>query len=88
MRRRGLTLVLAVLLALSTIGFAHAQANEQASCTAVLASAFGPGSGIGDEVHEVQAIAEALGVPFGQLAKALAQSHGTLEECLALIPIP
>ena len=59
-------------------------AEEEPSCLGVLAAA-GAEGGLNDEVAFFRALAAELGVPYGQLVNAVAQEHGTLQECLALI---
>jgi hypothetical protein len=60
------------------------------SCVGSGSSALAPGQAANpfavpgaraDVSRAVQAIADALGVPPGQVVKALAQQHGTAEEC-------
>ncbi len=68
-----------------TGGVALAAPAEQANCLAMLTSYFGPEGTVDNAVHELQAIAAALGIPPGQLAAMLAQEHGTVDVCLAVL---
>ncbi len=58
-----------------------------ASCIAALAAIY-TGGNVDEAVAQFQAIAQAQGIPFGQLVKAIAQTHDTAQACLALPPNP
>ena len=86
----GTTLVLALMTSASGTAMAQmvppANADQRAPCTAQLASSFGPATGgIADEVAGVQAIAEQLGLPLGQVVKVAAATQGTVAECVELL---
>jgi hypothetical protein len=92
MRRRRLVLVLMGLVLLAAAGgrwgtteAASAGANPESNCAAVLTAFFGPQGAVDDAVHILQQAAAAQGIPFGQLARTVAQTEGTLDECLALV---
>jgi hypothetical protein len=70
---------------LGTDEAARAQANPHSNCAAVLTSFFGPQGDVDAAVHILQQAAAAQGMPFGQLARTVAQTEGTLEECVALV---
>jgi hypothetical protein len=61
-----------------------AGAEEEPSCVGVLARVFAA-DGAAAEVEMLKALADALGLTFGQAVSMVANEHGTLEECLALI---
>jgi len=85
----GTTLVLALMGASGTAmaqAIPPANADERAPCTAQLGSSFGPATGgIADEVAGVQAIADRLGVPLGQLVQVAATTQGTVAECVEFL---
>lgn len=70
---------------LGTDEAAHAQADPRSNCAAVLTSFFGPQGDVDAAVHILQEGAAEQGIPFGQLARTVAQTEGTLEECQELI---
>ena|SRR5918997_1005998 len=84
----GLLLLMAAGGRLGTDEAAHAAAGPKANCAAVLTSFFGPQALVDDAVHILQQAAAAQGIPFGELARTVAQSRGTLNECLALVGQP
>ena len=90
MRRLRRVLPLAAVLALAAAGGgadAHAQAaNPRSNCVGVLTSFFGPQTLVDEAVHFLRA--EAAGTPFGQLARTLAQTQGSLEQCQAPLDRP
>jgi hypothetical protein len=95
MRGRRLVLVLMGLVLLAAAGgrggtteAASAAANPESNCAAVLTSFFGPQGAVDDAVHILQQAAAAQGISFGQLARTVAQTEGTLNECLALVGQP
>ncbi len=95
MRRRRLVLVLIALILLAAAGgragtadTAFAAANPESNCAAVLTSFFGAQGAVDDAVHILQQAAATQGIPFGQLARTVAQSEGTLNQCLALVGQP
>jgi hypothetical protein len=90
MRRVGRVLLLVGLLSLALAGGrlggdidAYGAANPQSNCVAVLTSFFGPQTQVDDAVHILRA--ETAATPFGQLARRVAQTEGSLNECLALV---
>lgn len=93
MRRLGRVLLLVGLLSLALAGGrlggdldAHGAANPQSNCVGVLTSFFGPQTQVDDAVHTLRAAT--AGTPFGQLARTLAQTAGSLDQCLALVGQP
>ena len=88
--RRVLLLVGLVSLASAVGGLgldsdARAAAGARSNCAAMLTSFFGPQTLVDDAVHVLRS--ETAG-PFGQLARSVAQTQGTLDECLALVGQP
>ncbi len=93
MRRLGRVLLLMGLVSLAAAGGragmdadAHAAASPQSNCAAVLTSFFGPQTLVDDAVHTLQQ--ETAGTPFGELARTVAHTQGTLDDCLALVGQP
>ena len=58
--------------------------SKSPSCVGVLAAAFAL-NGLDEEVELVKGIAEATGVPFGQVVTILAHQTGNVTTCLALL---
>jgi hypothetical protein len=95
---RSLHRVLLVLAALLLAGGAgllgisgdgtQAAANPDSNCAAVLTSFFGPQGAVDDAVHILQEAAAQQGISFGELARIVSQTEGTLNECLALVGQP
>ena len=92
MRRMLLALLLVALLSLAAAGgriggdgVAVAAANPQSTCAAVLTSFYGLRGQVDDGVHFLQQAAAAQGITFGELARTIAQTQGTLEQCSALL---
>jgi hypothetical protein len=69
-------------------GRAEAAANPGSNCAAVLTSHFGPQGAVDDAVHILQQAAAEQGMTFGQLARIVAQTEGSLNDCLALVGQP
>ena len=86
MRKFGVALAIIGLVG-GTGHVAHGAANVRSNCVALLTSAFGPAPTlrVDEAVHALLEDAELLEVPPGALARAAAQSEGTLEECLDLV---
>jgi hypothetical protein len=70
---------------LGSIAGAQAAASSDSPCVAVLTSYFGPQGSVDDAVHILQEAAAAQGITFGELAQIVAQTHGSLNDCLALV---
>ena len=66
-------------------GVALAAPDERGNCLAVLTSTYGPEGTVDNAVHDLQAIAAANRIPPGELAAKLAQVHGTVDECFAVL---
>ena len=76
-------------VALASGGAARGQAaGGGATCVATLTSYYGPQGQVDDAVHTLQALAAQRGLTFGQLAAMLAQHHGTVDQCLAVLGLP
>ena len=90
MVRRVLLLVGALLPAVSLASPTRADANpDQSNCIAVLTSYFGRLQQVDDAAHFLRQYAEeVLGVPFGQLVRAVGSLQGDLEYCLSQVPQP
>jgi hypothetical protein len=84
----GILSLAAVATPFGANGVARAAASEQANCAAVLTSHFGPQGMVDDAVHFLQGVAAEQGTTLGDLAQTVAQTEGTLAQCLALLPQP
>jgi hypothetical protein len=80
-------LLAALLLTFGTSGIALGAARESSDCVAVLTSFFGPQGLVDDAAHILQAVAATQGNHLGDLASAVAREEGSLNECLALLPV-
>lgn len=89
-----LALLLVALLSLAAAGgrggdgVAVAAANPESTCAAVLTSFYGPRREVDDAVQFLQQAAAAQGLTFGEVARLVARTQGTLAQCFALLPPP
>ena len=73
-----------VLFVAAALSPAIAATPERGNCLSLLTSN-ASGTTVSRAVHEVQALTEAQGIPFGQRVAQLARSEGTVQECLVIL---